>query len=174
MIAACQKSGSSGSGEEASSVPPFDGKPISDQTAQGIVNGHQWTFMQGRALVVTRGSATFLEIRLWDDAYANPCKEPIGSDFQIRATAPSTPGYWQVSSDPFSYYPSIIFSDLTEFMRPTNNMVANVGKIQILTIGPGTVSGRIQGSFSGLPGASASEVIGSFEVPYCGTQNVLE
>ena len=146
-------------------------KPSYGSVVEGTIDGSAWKFAQGRASVFTRNGHKYLDIRLWNQSFANPCTEKVGSPYQARTYVDLGTGVSTIDpSDPFTLIPTIIFSNLTDRSSYRNNMVADSGRIDITSVDAVKVKGGIEGRFSSWR-VGTTDFAGNFEVPFCGTQN---
>jgi len=168
---ACQNSGHSNAAPTPEPTPVE--KPIFHHVAEGSINGRTWQFAAGAASLFKRNNQYYLEIRLWNQTYSNPCDQIVGSTLQTRVYVENREGLGKIDpTDPFSLIPTIIFSDLTDTSY-RNNMIASEGFIQIDRIANGRVVGSIQGDFNSS-GVGKTEVDGNFDVPFCAQKNALD
>lgn len=163
----CQASDYSNPVAQPPAAPPVSEKPVFENVAEGAINGRAWKFTEGKASLFKRNGKIYLEIKLWNQTYAKPCEQLVGSIYQVRAYSENKVGLDKLDpSDPFSLIPTIIFSDLTEGGNYRNNMVASRGLIQVTSLNNGRVIGSIQGAFTS-GGVSRTDVMGTFDVPFC-------
>ncbi|UYL10459.1 hypothetical protein B9G69_007685 [Bdellovibrio sp. SKB1291214] len=135
--------------------------------ARGSIKGLAWNYVQGRAVIFKRNRKDYLEIRLWNEKYENPCSVPVGSILQVRMYALNTQGYWKIDPlDPFSLIPTIIFSDYTASGNTRGNLIADQGEISLTSIRNGVVTGSVRGQFTSSH-VGATQVSGHFQVPLC-------
>lgn len=144
-----------------------DDTPDVVEYARGSIKGRNWSYVQGRAVVFKRNRKDYLEIRLWNEKYENPCSVPVGSIYQVRMYALNTKGSWKIDPlDPFSLVPTIIFSDYTNGGNARGNLIADQGEIALSSISGGIVSGFVQGRFTSNE-VGVTQVFGRFQVPLC-------
>ncbi|WP_413559296.1 hypothetical protein [Bdellovibrio sp. HCB209] len=166
-LSACADSGSSSTPAPDSNqgVPE---NPDIVEYARGAINGRDWKYVNGRAVPFRRNNKTYLEIRLWNELYDNPCLEPVGSVYQVRIYALFEKGSWKIDpKDPFTLIPTIIFSD---YSRPSNsrqNLIADQGVIALRAIQSDVLTGVVQGRFTTGKQVGATHVYGRFSVPLC-------
>lgn len=141
--------------------------PIYAKPAEGFINGRAWQFASGSSSLFERNGKTFLEIKLWDQSFADPCSELIGSPYKVRLFTLYKVELEKVdSSDPFNLIPTILFSDNIDTASFRNNMMANNGLIHIANINNARIVGAVEGSFiSEITGRT--EISGNFDVPFC-------
>ncbi len=170
-LLACQASDYSNPVAQPPVPPPTSEKPVFENVAEGAVNGRAWKFAEGRASLFKRNGKIYLEIKLWNQSYPDPCNQYFGSTFQIRLYSENKVGVGNIDpSDPFNLIPTIIFSDLTESANYRNNMVASKGAIRVDSIKNGRVTGSVQGNFS-AGNVGRTEVAGNFDVPFCASSH---
>ncbi|QDK36185.1 hypothetical protein [Bdellovibrio sp. NC01] len=142
-------------------------KPVYNNIAEGLVNGRSWKFVSGKASLFKRNGKFYLEVKLWNEVYSDPCNQYFGSTYQIRLYAENKVGEGKIDpGDPFNLIPTIIFSDLTSSGDYRNNMVASEGVIHVQSMANGRVVGAVQGNFRSSS-VGRTEVIGNFDVPFC-------
>ena len=167
FLAGCQNSDYSNTikEEQASSANP--GLPIYERAAEGSINGRAWQFVSGAATTLRRNNKTYLEIKLWNQVYSNPCSELIGSPVKVHLYTENKASIGKIDpNDPFSLIPTIMFSDMIDTATYRNNMIANHGIINVSKIANGKVEGSVSGSFNS-ENVGRTEVAGKFEVPLC-------
>lgn len=168
MLIACSASDYHNSvPNEQKPADPVAEKPIFQNTAEGAINGRAWSFASGAASLFKRNGKYYLEIKLWNQIFNNPCEVLSGSTYQIRLYADNFVNQAKIDpADPFTLIPTIIFSDMSDYSPYRNNMVASSGLIQINSLANGRVVGAVSGSFSAA-GTGRTEVAGNFDVPLC-------
>ncbi|WP_413576509.1 hypothetical protein ACLVWU_00540 [Bdellovibrio sp. HCB290] len=149
-------------------VPPIDNPEIIEY-AQGAIKGRQWKYLQGRANIFKRNNKSFLEIRLWDERFDNPCAVAVGSKYQVRMYVPFDKGSWRIDPlDPFSLIPTIIFSDYSAGGKSKVNLIADEGAASVNILEKGGVSGVVRARFNSEE-VERTQVYGRFSVPLCTT-----
>lgn len=165
FLAGCQNSDYSNAlkEEQVSSTNP--NLPNYERATEGSINGRAWQFISGAATTLRRNNKTYLEIKLWNQSYGNPCSELLGSPVKIHLYTENKPSIGKIDpNDPFSLIPTIMFSDLIDTATYRNNMVANNGIINVSKIVNGKVIGSVSGSFNS-ENVGRTEVAGRFEAP---------
>ncbi|WP_413585940.1 hypothetical protein [Bdellovibrio sp. HCB274] len=147
-------------------APPIENPEIIE-FAHGAIKGRQWKYLQGRANIFKRNNKTFLEVRLWNERYKDPCGVAVGSKYQVRMYVPFDRGSWRIDPlDPFSLVPTIIFSDYSANSGGKVNLIADEGAVSINTLEKGGVMGVIQGRFTSED-VERTQAYGRFSVPLC-------
>lgn len=163
-IGACSSDDSS---KGAAPAPDPGQKPWNGQQAYGEINGKEWLFKSGTAHIIRKHWQYYLIIRLWDEAFEDPCNERQGTSLQVRMMAPKRVDHWEISpEDPFNSTFSIFFSDRDFNPHPQDNMKADEGKITFLAIEKNKVMGYFEGSFKHVK-VGRTEIQGGFSVPLC-------
>jgi hypothetical protein len=144
-----------------------DDVPDVVEYARGSIKGRDWNYVQGRAVIFKRNRKEYLEVRLWNEKYDNPCSVAVGSILQVRMYALNTRGSWRIDPlDPFSLIPTIIFSDYTNSGNARGNLIADQGQVALNSITSNMVTGFVQGRFTSNE-VGSTQVTGYFKVPLC-------
>ncbi|MEK2689523.1 hypothetical protein [Bdellovibrio sp. GT3] len=137
--------------------------------AQGMIKGRQWKYLQGRASIFKRNNKDFLEIRLWNDRFDNPCSVALGSKVQVRMYVPLSRGSWRIDpNDPFSLIPTLIFSDYGVSNNSKVNLIADEGMASVNLLDNNNVAGVVSAQFKPKD-EGRTKVYGKFNVPFCTT-----
>ncbi len=164
-LAACADQGSSSPTAPENNNQNNPDNPDVIEYARGSIKGRAWNYIQGRAVVFKRNNKNFLEIRLWNERYDNPCSVAVGTTTQVRMYAPYSLGTWRIDPlDPFSLIPTVIFSDYSNNAR--GNIIADQGAISVNVLKNELVSGVVQGRFTPTD-VGATHIYGRFAVPLC-------
>lgn len=173
-LPACQSADYTNATPDTSVQPQAPEKPTPETVAEGAINGRAWKFSSGVASVFKRKGKLYLELKLWNQSYSNPCKEPSGSNYQVRLYSENVVGSAVIDpQNPFATAPVIVFSDFTERPSYLNNMVASKGLIRVESLNDGRVVGFLDGGFN-TGEVGRTEISGKFDVPLCRQKNVLD
>jgi hypothetical protein len=126
--------------------------------AAGRINNVAWAFASGKAEIVGND----VKITLWNQVFENPCNEWRGSMFDVRAIFPAQVGRWNINPNSFSKN-IIIMGDNRVLGSPNNNIVANVGFMNITHMDTVQVTATMSAAYA----AKNSRVVGDFTVPLC-------
>jgi hypothetical protein len=156
---------STGENQEASepNSPHFEKPNI--QSAAGLINGKEWHFVSGKALIEKHEAQDFLVVYLWNKDVTDVCAENEGSALQIHLKTLPKVGTYQVSKDIFRIEPLILFTDLEKPINKLDNTVAQEGYIAIDQMGS-QLTGHFNGGFD-HPDLPKSQAFGSFTVQLC-------
>ncbi|QLY25583.1 hypothetical protein HW988_00565 [Bdellovibrio sp. KM01] len=166
-LVACADQGSSSSVIPDNQNQNNGDSPDIIEYARGSIKGRDWKYVQGRAVIFKRNNKNFLEIRLWNERFDNPCAVAVGTNTQVRMYAPYSQGTWRIDPlDPFSLIPTVIFSDYSAGSHARGNLIADQGAISVNTINKDMVSGVVQGRFTPSD-VGATHIYGRFSVPLC-------
>ncbi len=158
------KGDASGGGGAPAAPPALSFK---DQVTKGQINGHAWSAASGRARYVQFSkNQNTLEVELWSDATSgDPCARMMASTYSVRLYTP--PAVKQYPLDIQAGTSMMVMSDMTHPGQPENNIIPSDGAIDITIFDTHHVVGRMMGRFPAGGGIGASEVNGSFDVPFC-------
>jgi hypothetical protein len=166
-LAACADQGSSSPTTPEINIPNNPDNPDVIEYARGSIKGRDWNYVQGRAVIFKRNNKNFLEIRLWNERFDNPCAVAVGTTTQVRMYAPLAQGTWRIDPlDPFSLIPTVIFSDYSAGTNARGNIIADQGAISVNVLKNDLVSGVVQGRFTPND-VGATHIYGRFSVPLC-------
>lgn len=127
--------------------------------AKGKINNVAWTFVTGKVTHMHDGN---ILISLWNESYEDVCREYMGSTFDMRLLFPPVVGKHKVN--PRDYTKNvIIFGDRRKMGDPVNNIIANKGELEILSLTETELVGR----FTAEAAFAKSAVRGDILVKLC-------
>lgn len=139
-------------GDDEENGPSYEFK---DQTAQGQVEGNNWTFVSGLSEVSFFDEAN-ISFELTSETYEDPCAEFILDGVRVLFDAPAEVGIYELSFSENGHTVTL-YNPETQL-----NSIAVDGAIEIVSITETEVTGRIDAHAD-----SETFVNGDFTVPFC-------
>ena len=126
--------------------------------ASGKINNKDFTFVSG----IAKKNGGNYQITLWTEGYLDPCKRFGGSTLDVRMIFPAQVGKYKIDAGSWDQN-VILMGDGTNPGSPENNIVANVGGLEITAISDTEVKGTMSASLDWMK----SKVAGDFSVQLC-------